>query len=156
MKNKSLSCAIIIFIILLIIDQVTKFIIVAQDINRVLIPNILELSIVKNTGGAFGVGEGNICMFIITNIIVLGFIIRFIYLQKDMMDKSTIYILFIILAGGVGNIIDRIFRGFVVDFICMLKKINFPIFNFADIYITVGWIALATIFGVSTYKENKK
>ena len=61
--------------------------------------------------------------------------------------------LFIILAGGVGNFIDRIFRGQVVDFIEVFPKIHFPIFNIADICIVVGWIMIAYTFARYTYKE---
>lgn len=154
-KNKTLICAIIVFIILLMIDQITKAIIIINNVNVVLIPNVLELSIVQNSGGAFGVGEGNIGMFIITNLVVLGLIIRFIYLQRDFMDKKTLYTLFIILAGGFGNLIDRLIRGFVVDFISIFPMTNFPKFNFADIYITMGWVFLAFIFAMYTYKEIK-
>lgn len=154
-NNKVLIYAIIICIILLLIDQITKIVIINNNINVTLIPNVLNIHTVKNTGGAFGVGEGNTGMFIITNLVVLGLIIRFIYLQKDFMDKATLYTLFVILAGGFGNLIDRLSRGYVVDFINIFPKINFPKFNFADIYITVGWIVLAFVFALYTYKEIK-
>lgn len=154
-KNKSLISATIIAIILLLIDQITKAIIINNHINITVIPNILDIHTVQNTGGAFGVGEGNTGMFIITNLVVLGLIIRFIYLQRDFMDKATLYTLFLILAGGFGNLIDRLLKGYVVDFINIFPKINFPKFNFADIYITVGWIILAFIFAMYSYKEIK-
>ena len=154
-NNKSIIYATIICIILLVIDQIIKIIIINNNINITIIPNILNIHTVQNTGGAFGIGRGNTGMFIITNIVVLGLIVRFIHLQKDFMDKSTLYTLCIILAGGVGNLIDRISRGYVIDFISIFPNINFPKFNFADIYITVGWIILAFIFAVYTYKEIK-
>jgi len=155
-KNKTLICAIIISVILLIIDQITKLIVINENVNLVVIPRLLELNIVQNTGGAFGIGEGNIGMFIITNIIVLGLIIRFICIQKDFMNKPTLYILFIILAGGFGNVIDRLFRGYVVDFINIFPVIDFPRFNFADMCITLGWIGLMIVFSIYTYKEIKQ
>lgn len=154
-NNKLLIYAIIIFITLLLIDQITKIIIINNNINITIIPNILNIHTVQNTGGAFGVGEGNTGMFIITNLVVLGLIIRFIYIQKDFMDKATLYTLFVILAGGFGNLIDRISRGYVIDFINIFPSINFPKFNFADIYITAGWVVLAFIFALYTYKEIK-
>lgn len=154
-NNKTLIYAIILFVILLIIDQLTKEIIIRNNVNLVLIPNVLELQIVQNTGGAFGVGEGNTGMFIITNIVVLGLIIRFIYLQKELMNKATLYVLIGILAGGFGNLIDRLTRGFVVDFINLFPITNFPKFNFADMYITLGWVFLAFLFAKYTYKEIK-
>ncbi len=154
-NNRSLIYAVIIAIILLLIDQITKVIIINNNLNIIIIPNILNIHTVQNTGGAFGVGEGNTGMFIITNLVVLGLIIRFVYLQKDFMDKATLYTLFLILAGGFGNVIDRISRGYVVDFINIFPSINFPKFNFADIYITVGWVILAFIFALYSYKEIK-
>ncbi len=154
-NNKSLIYAIIIAIILLLLDQITKVIIIENNINVTLIPNILNIHTVQNTGGAFGVGEGNTGMFIITNLVVLGLIIRFIYLQKDFMDKATLYTLFVILAGGFGNLIDRLSRGYVIDFLNIFPSINFPKFNLADIYITVGCVILAFIFAMYSYKEIK-
>ncbi len=154
-KNKPLICGIIVTIVLLVIDQTVKQIISSNNINITIIPNILELRTIHNNGGAFGVGQGNIVMFVITNLVVLGLIIRFIYLQKDLMDKSTLFTLCAILAGGFGNLIDRIARGYVIDFINLFPKLNLPIFNLADIYITLGWIFLAFVFAVYTYKEIK-
>lgn len=155
MKNKPLIYAIIFCIVLLIIDQITKWIIAENNINITIIPNVLAIAIVQNTGGAFGVGFGNTGMFIITNLVVLGLIIRFIYLQKDFMDKITLFSLFAILAGGIGNLIDRIVRGFVVDFINIFPNVNFPRFNFADMYITIGWIILLFVFIGNTSKGIK-
>ena len=89
--NKTLISACIISVIFLIIDQITKIIFINGDINVIIIKNVLELHTVYNKGGAFGVGQGNTAMFIITNLVVLGLIIRFIYLQKDLMNKTTLY-----------------------------------------------------------------
>ncbi len=100
-KNKKVFIGIIVVVLLLIIDQVTKFIIIQNNVNTMLLPNILELSYVQNTGGAFGVGGNNTMMFIISTIVIIGLIIRFIYLQKDAMDKITLYSLFVIIAGGL-------------------------------------------------------
>lgn len=155
-RSKTLIFAVIFFIVLLIIDQVSKEIIIRNNVNMQLIPNILEFQIVRNTGGAFGVAEGNTGMFIITNLVVLGLIIRFIHLQKDFMDTVTLYSLCAILAGGFGNLIDRLIRGFVVDFINLLPSTNFPRFNFADVYITFGWVILAFVFAMYSYSEIRK
>lgn len=154
-KNKKIICGVIIIIVLLAVDQISKQIISINNVNVTVLPNILEIQTIHNNGGAFGVGQGNIVMFIVTNLVVLGLIIRFICLQKDFMDNSTLYILCVILAGGFGNLIDRVVRGYVVDFINVFPSLNFPIFNLADIYITLGWIFLAFIFATYTYKEIK-
>lgn len=154
-KNRKLICAIIFSCILLILDQMTKIIATKNSINITIIPNILEIQTTHNTGGAFGIAEGNTGMFIITNLVVLGLIIRFICLQIELMDKVTLYSLFAILAGGFSNLIDRIVRGYVIDFINIIPKINFPKFNLADMYITIGWIVLAFVFALYSYKEIK-
>jgi len=70
--------------------------------------------------------------------------------QKDNINNITYIVLTTILTGGIGNFIDRVFRGYVVDFIDINQIINFPIFNFADIYIVCGWIVLAFIFAKNT------
>lgn len=154
-KNRMLFYSIILVTILIIIDQTSKILIVQNKANITLIENILELTYVENTGGAFGVGQNSTLTFIVTNFVVLGIITRFIYLQRELIDKPTLNILLVILAGGFGNLIDRIFRGFVVDFISIFPSTNFPKFNFADMFITIGWIALAFVFALNTYKEIK-
>jgi len=141
---------IILFIILLLLDQVSKIVFTNSDLQ--IIPNMLKFTYTENTGGAFGLGNQNIMTFVFTNIVILGIIIKFMINQKDNLDNITYIILTIILAGGFGNFIDRIFRGHVVDFIDITEIINFPKFNLADIYIVCGWIVLAFIFAKNTIK----
>lgn len=154
LKNNRLKLPILIFIILLGIDQITKIIAICTNLNVRIWDNILNLKLVFNNGIAFGLGQGtSMTTFIVSNLIVLGIIVRFIWLQKDQMDRPTTYALFMVLAGGIGNVMDRVFRGNVVDFIEIFPKIHFPIFNIADIYIVVGWIMLAFLFARYSYKE---
>lgn len=137
-KSNILKTGLIIFVILLIIDQISKIIAINTNVNITVIDNILNFRLIFNKGIAFGIGQGkNIGTFVVTNIIVLGIIIRFIWLQKERIDALTMCSLFIILAGGVGNFIDRLFRGQVVDFIEVFPNIHFPIFNIADICIVI-------------------
>lgn len=145
----------VIVIGLLLLDQVTKVWIMQLQESFVLIPNILEIQPVQNTGGAFGVGQNSTGAFIITNIVVLGLIVRFIWLQKERMDTKTLVILLVILAGGLGNVMDRIGRGFVVDFIRIFPSTNFPCFNIADACITIGWVGLAFVLAKYAYQEIK-
>ena len=63
-------------------------------------------------------------------------------LQKDRIEKKTMIVLELIIAGGVSNLIDRLFRGFVVDYIDINQLMSFPIFNLADLCISIGWIIL--------------
>ena len=158
-ENKRLKIALIVAIILLVVDQITKIIAIATNLDITVIKDVLKLKLTFNNGVAFGIGQGkNIGTFIVSNLIVLGIIVRFIWLQKERMDLTTMYGLFIVLSGGFGNFIDRVFRGQVVDFIQIFPKIHFPVFNLADIYIVVGWVILAFTFALYSYKEilNKK
>ena len=135
-KRKVLKKIFIVVLILLLIDQITKFIFINKDIA--LIPGVLKFHTVQNRGGAFGIGQNSTFTFIVVNIIVLGIIIKFINMQANQIDRKTGIALAMVLAGGFGNLIDRIFRGFVVDFIDVSELINFPNFNFADIFIVLG------------------
>ncbi len=137
-KSNILKMGLIIFVILLVIDQISKIMAINTNVNITIIDNILNFKLIFNKGIAFGIGQGkNIGTFVVTNIIVLGIIIRFIWLQKERIDALTMCSLFIILAGGAGNFIDRLFRGQVVDFIEVFPNIHFPIFNIADICIVI-------------------
>lgn len=142
-------------VILLGIDQISKFIMMQQTDTIVILQGVLELQQVKNTGGAFGIWQNNTMMFIITNVVVLGMIIRFLYLQRERMDNSMLIVLLVILAGGFGNLIDRLARGFVIDFIKVFPNMHFPIFNIADMCITIGWIALIALLTKYSYQEMK-
>lgn len=155
-SNKALKIAMVLFIVLLAIDQVSKMFAVNTNIDTTVIENIFNLKLIFNNGGVFGIGQGsNPLTFIIPDIIVLGIIIRFIFLQKERMDRVTVFALFTVLAGGVGNLLDRIFRGAVVDFFALFPNNNLPVFNFSDIYIVIGWVVLAFVFAKYTYQEIK-
>lgn len=144
----------IIIILLIILDQVIKAIVIHHDGNFV-IPDIFKITIVENQGGAFGIGSGNLLMFIITNLIVLGIIIRLLITQKENINIKTVFALSFVLAGGISNVIDRVFRGFVLDYIDITDFISFPIFNLADILIIFGWILFALFFAIYSSKELK-
>lgn len=147
-KKKVFKKIFIIVIILVVIDQLTKFVFINKDIS--LIPGVLKFHTVQNRGGAFGVGQNSTFSFIVSNIIVLGILIKFIHMQANQIDKKTSVALALVLAGGFSNLIDRIFKGFVVDFIDISELINFPNFNFADICIVIGWVLLALFFAIYT------
>ena len=91
-------------------------------------------------------------MFIIVSIIIITIIIKFILAKKNDLNITTLVSLTLILAGGISNLIDRIFRGFVIDYIDINPIIKFPIFNIADICVVV---ACAILF-ISIIIEMKK
>ena len=150
-KNKKRMIIITIAVIVLIaIDQIAKFFIIGKDIN--IIP---KFKFSEEVAGTFGVGFKGTFTFVITNLIVLGVIIKFMKMQQEQIDKKTYVALTMIIAGAIGNLIDRLFRGYVIKFITLWKL---PAFNISDILIVLGWILLAVFFAtfaVKVRKENK-
>ncbi len=151
-KNRKIIVLIIIGIIILILDQVSKILLIEKNIT--IIPNILNFTYTENTGAAFGIGSNNIFFIILINIIILGIIIKFIKERKDDIDFKILIPLVLILSGGIGNLIDRIFRGYVVDFID-INLFDFPNFNIADMSIVIGILLLILVLIKSIIKDEK-
>lgn len=145
-------------IIIIILDQLIKGLIISKLYNNtiVLIPKILNLTYVENTGAAFGIGSSSTAMFIIVNAIIIGLIIYFIHSKKGEISKITLFALHLILAGGIGNLIDRIFKGFVVDYIDINPIFKFPVFNLADICITIGYTIIVIYLITNIIEERRK
>lgn len=144
---------ILLIISLVALDQISKLLIVRHltlDSNITIIKNFFYITSHRNTGAAWGIFEGKLWFLILVTIFALAI---FAYLMKDFdLKKNTVYSISLILmiSGTLGNFIDRIFRGEVVDFLrFIIFKYNFPIFNIADTCLTIGVILLAwtVIFG---------
>lgn len=160
-ENKKLINLCIIIIIAVCIDQIVKFVIIKNLYNSsiTILNGILNFTYVENTGGAYGIGNGNIMMFIIINIIIIALIIKFVISNKKEIYNRTLVSLGLIIAGGIGNLIDRIFRGFVVDYIDFSPLVKFPVFNIADICVVLGiLIIIISILGRKDERiqNNKK
>ena len=135
MKNNKIKLMLLLVVVFLLIDQLSKILVLNfNDISF----GILKIEVVYNTGIAFGMGASNLYNAILV-FLVICVIVNFAYNQRDKLNNKTIIVLSMIISGGVGNLIDRIFRGGVLDFI---KIANFPIFNLADSFIVIGWILL--------------
>lgn len=117
-----------------LLDQLTKWIFNSLDIDLAVINNILHLTLVRNTGAGFGILKGS-SFLIWIGLIVIGGILYF----YDKMSKEDVVPLALILGGAFGNLIDRVFRGYVVDFIDFRI---WPVFNVADIALTIGALLL--------------
>lgn len=148
----------ILFIVLLVaIDQLTKYlaiVLLTEDIP--LISNILELHYTENTGCAWSMfSNATIYLVIFTSVLLLAIAI-FLFSGK-IRGKLPVVSLCLIFSGGLGNLIDRVFRGYVIDFI-YVKCINFPIFNIADSFVCIGacLLLIYVIFFSDNSNEKKR
>ncbi len=144
-NNKFNLTLFFLFLTLVILDQVTKALVInffnLYD-SIVLLP-IVNLTFVVNYGFAFGLLNNPSLNQILVSLVILAIIIYFLYLLIKTQDKIFQLTLTLILAGALGNFIDRIFRGFVIDFIDIyIGKYHWPAFNIADSCITVGFVVL--------------
>ena len=157
MKNKKINFLIIITITAILLDQVIKIIMKSKLFNSsiLVIPYILKLTYVQNTGAAFGIGSNSTSMFVAVNIVIIGLITYFIFSKKDEINRPILIALHLIVAGGISNLIDRITRGFVIDYIDISPLIKYPVFNLADMFIVVGCIIIA-IFLIKDAIVKKK
>ncbi len=119
-----------------------------------IIKNVLELLYVENRGAAFGIFQNRQWLFIlITCIVLAGAVIVASRIPGNLRYRPLQICLFFVCAGAVGNLIDRIGRHYVVDMI-YFKLIDFPVFNVADIYVTVSVAAL--IFLILFYYKDEE
>ena len=101
---------------------------------------LFRLEFVKNYGAAFNILSGN-RIFLSSISIIFSILLIYLILRKNTLNQFDLIAYSFILGGTIGNGIDRILKGFVIDFI-NLNIINFPVFNIADISINVGFIFL--------------
>lgn len=153
--------SLIIIAAVIIIDQITKVIVYndlrpLETVNLIKIADkeVLNLTYCENTGAAFGIFKnGTLALLIVTTIVLA---VMAVYLYKTKITNKIFNIsIAMVIGGGIGNNIDRLFRGFVVDFIDF-RIINFAIFNFADICIVLGIIIcfIYLIFFDESYKAK--
>ncbi|MDD3369807.1 MAG: signal peptidase II [Lachnospiraceae bacterium] len=143
-------------IILIVLDQLTKYYAVLKLKEQEafsIIPEILELKYLENKGAAFGMLQNQKFFFILVASVILVMIVYILVKVPDHMKYRILHLLLVMIASGaIGNMIDRIRLDYVVDFIYVVC-INFPIFNVADIYVTVSTILLVICF-LFKYKEE--
>lgn len=135
-------------IVLILFDRFTKSMAMKhlEPIRQItIIDGVFNLTYVENRGAAFGILQDARWFFVILTIIVLSVIIYYFHV----MPKNKVYnwlrvALVLISSGAVGNFIDRLFNGFVVDFL-HFSLIDFPVFNIADIFVVVGTCLLSVL-----------
>ena len=147
-KTKLYFLTLSIFIIL--IDQYTKYL---MSYNNKLFINkdflLFRLDFVKNYGAAFNIFSGS-RIFLSLISIIFSILLIYLIFRKNTLNSFDLFAYSFILGGTIGNGIDRIYKGFVIDFI-NLNIINFPVFNIADISINIGFIFLL----YNIFKNNR-
>ena len=142
--------------LLIAADQVIKIIVLnnlAPVGSIVVIDKFISLTYVENTGAAFGSFHGYTAVLSVFTALVLA--VGLIYLLSGKIKSKIAYwAAAVVIAGGTGNLIDRIFRGYVIDFIEPLF-VKFAVFNFADILVTVGAFVLIFYLIYEMFKESK-
>lgn len=150
--NKESILLISISVIIILADQILKIWI--QHSGEIsIISGILNFKVTQNTSAAYGIGSNSTIMYVLTNIVILGVIFKFITTQNQFVDRKLKIFLSFILAGGISNVIDKIIRGYITEFIDFKQVINLPVLNLADLFVLIGWVAIAAIFASFTVKE---
>ena len=142
-------------IIFVFIDQVSKGLVnIYLNLNQSveIIPNFLSFTYVHNTGAAFSIFEGAKWFFIIIAFIALNIIYMF-FIKDKKLKNSEIVIYSLLISGIIGNLVDRILFGYVIDFIDV-NVFNFAIFNLADSFIVIAVILLLTMMGGKNARAN--
>ena len=164
-KTRDVLILCISFVVLLIVDQYTKFLTVKyleHGESKEFIKGFLRFTYVRNKGASFGMLQGQRLYFIIITSILLPIMV-FLYLKisvimnicKEIKSWHFIIVnlsLMLLIIGSVGNFIDRIRLAYVIDFLDV-QFIDFPVFNMADCYITVGTIGLLIMLLIMNESE---
>ena len=168
-----LCIQIVLFLVLILIDQFTKYLAVIHLKNQPDVPiihQVLEFHYLENTGAAFGIFQNRQWMFYLITVLVFVIVAiifcllnirlrNYCRMDDDRFQSRTFfqitflnYLLIFLSAGAIGNFIDRIHAGYVIDFI-YIKWIKFPVFNIADIFVT-GSVIMIIIYFIFIYKED--
>jgi len=133
-------------IVLLVLDQITKHYAVSQLIGKGqvdFIPNLLGFRYTENTGAAFSIlREKQLLLILLTSVVIVALIGYFIKAIRTDVHMVVRISYMMIIAGAVGNLIDRVRLNYVIDFL-EFRFMSFPIFNIADVCVVVGVILLA-------------
>ena len=144
----------IIIVILIFVDQISKYMVITKLYKGSLniIPYLLNFTYVENKGALFGLGQSFTAFFIITNIIIVLALIFYLSKKRKLISKSFTTVLILFISGGIGNLIDRITKGFVIDFIDISPIFDWPVFNIADVYVVIACVLFSILILVKKEK----
>lgn len=147
-------------LILLAVDQYTKILVSSNfelgGASKELISGVIDLTYIHNDGGAWGMLGGYTWLLLSVTVIIMLVCITML-LKFGFRNKLMFWAINLVLFGGIGNMIDRIFRdGNVIDFIHLSFFPQFPVFNIADCGIVIGACLLALYFVLDMIKDNRE
>ena len=132
---------ILIAVISVILDQIVKYLIISKCTlykKNPVIDGFFNITYVQNRGAAWGILNNNIILLVVITVLALGLICSFIFKESNI-KKLDIVLYGMLLGGIIGNFIDRIFRGYVIDFLdLIIFGYDFPVFNIADMLIVIS------------------
>ena len=142
--------------VIAIVDQFTKWLVttnIGYNHEIQIIESFFYITYVKNKGAAWGILQNQRLLFVGITILVIIGVLYLIAKEKKNYNKL---VLSFILGGALGNFIDRIFRGYVIDYINITEVMDFPVFNLADSFIVIGVIILIIFYLRGEYIERSK
>lgn len=140
----------LVFFFFVFLDQLLKYLVVTQIEEGAISSSLVSITFYKNTGIAFGIPFAGWLVLLLT----VGIIFYLLWHYRKLLNQFEILLgLSFVFAGAVGNGVDRVFRGFVVDYVAISV---FPVFNLADVLIVGGVIYLLLYESVLTKNSNKK
>lgn len=156
-RHYYIGLSLFILIVVLIADQLTKWVVATQMMigdSFTVIPNFLSITSHRNNGAAWGILSGQMGFFILITIMIIIALVVF-YIREAKNNLFMQVAISLLLAGALGNFIDRVMNGEVVDFVdTLIFGYDFPIFNIADASLTLG-VGLLVIL-LLTDKTNDK
>ena len=151
-----MALVIILSAVIIVIDQIIKYFVLeflAPVGSVTVINNLFSLVYVENRGAAFGIFQNQVWIFALITVLMIAFFV-YILISGKIKGKLFTTSAILIIGGGIGNLIDRIFRGFVVDYL----SLSFfpPVCNFADYCITIGAVLFVISMFIASDKKTEK
>lgn len=146
-------------LLLVVIDQIVKILVInkmALQQSIIVINNFFNITYVRNTGAAWSILSGNVLLLIMISVLALVTIYYYLIKDKDL-NKIDIVSYSMLIGGIIGNLIDRIVHGYVIDYLDFkIFNYNFPIFNIADTLIVISIIIIGISLIVGEYREQNR
>ena len=146
-------------LLFVVIDQVVKILVInkmALQQSITIINNFFNITYVRNTGAAWSILSGNVLLLIMISVLALVTIYYYLIKDKDL-NKIDIVSYSMLIGGIIGNLIDRIVHGYVIDYLDFkIFNYNFPIFNIADTLIVISIIIIGMSLIVGEYREQNR